>query len=380
VILFRLRTIWGHEIKYITAIFLIGLWPLTLHANDLIVRLTSAPAAGDLIFQVYDTADAFRDFRDPVMEVRLSSHGDGDYLLPGTGNGKIALIVFHDENQNGIIDKNFIGIPREKLAFSNGYQPKGPPNFTSASIDLPLTGETASVEMKMYELLGRRGRFGLGVGAIGQSSPYLGSTQTATQGFPIVTYVGERLQWFGPALRYGIAGSGNIRLAATAEYRIGSYEELDSDVLAGLGDRRGTLMGGLGLQYEISEGFELNLEYQHDLLDRVGGTTVRARLSRGFPVGPVTFVPQLSVNWLSSELSNYDFGVPVEAENANRPAFILGSTTNFELGIGAFVELTEDWLLLIDVSAERLDSDITASPIVGDNRVFKGLAMISYIF
>jgi outer membrane protein len=352
--------------------------PLTLHAADVTVRLTDAPSTGTLIFQVYGSADTFGDLRDPLLEIPLPAKGDGDYQLSGIAGGTIALVVYHDENANGRIDKNFIGIPREKLAISNDYQPKGPPSFSSANFD--LQAEQHTLDMEMYRFLGNRGRFGVGVGAIGRSSPYVGSTDSVVQAIPAITYIGERLQWFGPALRYGIAGSGRLRLAAAAEYRIGSYEQSDSIALSGLGDRESTITAGLGLQYEVSRGFELDLGYQHDVLDRIGGGLAFLRLSRGFPLGPVTFVPQTTINWMSSEMSNHNFGVPVAAATADRPAFALSSTTSFELGLGAFIELSEDWQIIVNISAERLDNEVRKSPIVADDNLVKGFAMISYIF
>jgi outer membrane protein len=240
--------------------------------------------------------------------------------------------------------------------------------------------EVFQIQMSMYQVLGTRGRFGLGLGMIGRSSPYLESSQNVTQVIPAITYVGERLQWFGPALRYGIAGSGKLRLAAAAEYRIGVYEEADSDTLAGLGDRDGTLLGGLGLQYEIAEGFELELLYQHDMLDRIGGGMANVRLSRGIPWGNAVFVPQIAYNWLGSEMSNHDFGVPPDASTPGRPAYQIGSTTSVEAGLGVFVELSENWRIIANVAAERLDDEVAASPIVDDDVVIKGLAIITYVF
>jgi outer membrane protein len=348
-------------------------------AAELDVRLNNVPADGTLIFQVYDAADTFGDLRDPVQEIALPARGDGEYRLENISDGEVAVVVYYDENANGRIDKNFIGIPRELLAISNGYRPKGPPSFSRASFQLP-PGETRQIDMEMFQVLGERGRFGLGVGVIGRSSPYLDSRQNVTQAIPAVTYVGERLQWFGPALRYGIVGSGKLRLAAAAEYRIGAYEESDSLALSGLGDRESTLLGGLGLQYEISQGFELELVYQHDVLDRIGGGIANVRLSRGIPWGTATFVPQIAYNWLSSEMSNHDFGVPQDAALAQRPAYRLGSTTSVEAGLGVFIELSEEWRIIVNVAGERLDGDVTASPIVDDDVVIKGLAIVSYVF
>jgi len=355
------------------------LTPSFSEAADLEISLENAPDNGMLVFQVYDAADTFGDLRDPAQEFVLPAVGDSTYRLGNVGGGKIAVLVYYDDNANGQIDKNFIGIPREPLAISNDYQPKGPPSFARASFRMPAD-ELLRIRMSMYQVLGERGRFGVGVGVIGRSSPYLDSSQNVIQVIPAITYVGERLQWFGPALRYGIAGSGKLRLAAAAEYRIGVYEEADSDSLSGLGDRDGTLLGGLGLQYEIAEGFELEVLYQHDVLNRIGGGMANVRLSRGIPWGNTVFVPQIAYNWLSGDMSNHDFGVPIDAETPGRPAYQLGSTTSVEAGLGIFIELSENWRIIANVAGERLEDQVAASPIVDDDVVIKGLAIVTYVF
>jgi outer membrane protein len=192
------------------------------------LNLCAALVAACLLpVQFYDAADAFGDLRDPAEERILPARGDGDYELADIPDGSIAVLVYHDENANGRLDKNFIGIPREPLAISNNYQPKGPPTFSRASVEVP-PGATVTMELEMYRVLGERGRLGLGVAAITRSSPYVGASGTVVQPIPAITYVGERLQWLGPTLRFGIAGSGKLRLAAAAEYRIGAYEEADN--------------------------------------------------------------------------------------------------------------------------------------------------------
>ena len=44
--------------------------------------------------------------------------------------GKYAIQFYHDENQNGKLDMNLIGIPKEKFGSSNNVKPiLGPPKF-----------------------------------------------------------------------------------------------------------------------------------------------------------------------------------------------------------------------------------------------------------
>jgi outer membrane protein len=343
------------------------------------VRLQGAPADGVLVFQIYDSPNAFGDFRDPVREVRAPVQAGDVYNIGDVPPGDLAVLVYVDENTNGFIDKNFIGIPKEPLGISNNYRPKGPPAFGRAKF-IVGEGESKTIDIEIYKVLGERGRLGIGAGVIGRSSPYVGSDMTVLRPIPAITYNGERLQWLGPNVQYGFLGSGRWRLAASASYRIGVYEESDSAALSGLDDRDSTLMAGLGFRFEVPGGVNLSLRYEHDVLDRIGGGAATARLSKGFQAGWLRFAPQLQVNWLSADLTNYDFGVPPSAATPTRPAYDTGSSISYEAGFGSFIELTEDWRIVLSLSAEFLPDEIVDSPIVADDRVIKGFAAITYVF
>jgi len=365
-------------VRIIALIFLAAL-PILAQSADISVRMKGAPADGVLVFQVYDSPNAFGDFRDPVKEIKAPVNASDTYLIEGVPAGDVAVLVYFDENENGVIDKNFIGIPKEPLGISNNYRPKGPPAFARAKFSL-AEGEPSSIDIEMYKVLGERGRLGVGVGVIGRGSPYVGSDTTVLQPIPAITYNGERLQWLGPNVQYGLLGTGWWRLAASASYRIGVYEESDSPALAGMGDRDGTLMAGLGFRFEIPGGANLSLRYEHDVLDKIGGGAATARVSKGFQAGAFRFVPQLQINWLSSDLTNYDFGVPASAATFSRPAYDTGSSISYEAGLGSFIELTEDWRIVLNVSAEFLPDEIANSPIVAEDSIIKGFAAITYVF
>ena len=346
---------------------------------ELEVRVLNAPADGTLVFQVYDNPDAFGDFRSPRTETRLAVNPEGVYRVEGVPSGAVALLVYADRNNNQALDRTFIGIPKEPIALSNNYRPKGPPSFQRASFSL-TENETRRLDIEMYEVLGESGQWGVGIGVIGRSSPYVGSDTNVTQVIPAITYFGERLQWVGPSLRYGLWGSDTFRFAVNATYRVGAYEESDSPILVGLGDRDNTLMAGVGLVYDGPNRIDVDFRYQHDVLDRFGGGTAELRVSRGFQTGNVSWGPSIGVNWLSSDLANYDFGVPLRDDIPGRPAYDVGSTVTVEGGIGGMLEITEHWRFVIDVSAEYLGDDISDSPIVDDDYVLKGFAAITYTF
>lgn len=361
------------------AVFFFTLCASIAQSADLSVRVLGAPADGVLVLQVYDSPNSFGDFRDPMKEIRTQITADSIYQIDGVPSGEIAVLIYVDENRNGLIDKNFIGIPKEALGISNNYRPKGPPSFGRAKFTA-LDGETTSIDIEIFDVLGKRGLLGVGAGVIGRSSPYVGSNTTVLQPIPAITYNGERLQWLGPNVQYGILGTGRWRLAASASYRIGAYEESDSPALAGLGDRESTLMAGLAYRLEIPGGVNMLLRYEHDVLDKIGGGAATARLSKGFQAGWLRITPQLQVNLLSTELTNHDFGVPPSAATPTRPAYDIGSSVSYEAGFTSFIELTEDWRVVLSLSAEFLPGEIVASPIVGDDHIFKGFAAITYVF
>jgi len=349
------------------------------HSADIAVTARDVPADATVVVQVYDSASSFGDFRDPIREVRSAKTSDDTYRLTGIPAGEVAILVYVDSNDNGLIDKNFIGIPKEPLGLSNNYRPKGPPVFDRAKVAVTASGANA-FDVDIYKVLGERGRLGVGAGMIGRGSPYVGSDTTVLKAIPAITYNGERLQWLGPNIQYGLLGSGKWRLAASASYRIGAYEEKDSPALAGMGDRDSTLMAGLGVRFEAPGGINLVARYEHDVLDNIGGGTAVVRASRSFQFGWLRISPQLQVNWLDEELANHDFGVAPEDAISGRPAYDVGSVTSYEAGVSSFIELTEDWIIILNVSAEKLPDEIADSPIVADDLLIKGFAAVTYVF
>lgn len=58
-------------------------------------------------------------------------------VFPGLAAGTYAVSVNHDENENGTVDANLLGIPTEGWAVSNNAQPAlRPPRFAEAAIML----------------------------------------------------------------------------------------------------------------------------------------------------------------------------------------------------------------------------------------------------
>jgi uncharacterized protein (DUF2141 family) len=67
----------------------------------------------------------------------------------GVAPGRYAMSVFHDENSNGKMDTNFIGIPKEGVGASNDAKGRmGPPKFDAAAFQ--YSGGRLELKIKLF--------------------------------------------------------------------------------------------------------------------------------------------------------------------------------------------------------------------------------------
>jgi uncharacterized protein (DUF2141 family) len=63
--------------------------------------------------------------------------------------GEYTVMVYHDENNNGKLDKNFIGMPKEPVACSNNAKGfMGPPKYEEAKFNIT---SDAKINIKMSD-------------------------------------------------------------------------------------------------------------------------------------------------------------------------------------------------------------------------------------
>ena len=59
------------------------------------------------------------------------------YVFKDIPHGKYAISLFHDKNENGECDRNFVGFPTEGYGFSDNFRPRiGPPKFKDTKFTL----------------------------------------------------------------------------------------------------------------------------------------------------------------------------------------------------------------------------------------------------
>jgi uncharacterized protein (DUF2141 family) len=93
---------------------------------------------GQVVCELFSSPDGFPTQSEKAVARLNSAILDKKAACEFTGlaPGTYAVSVFHDENSNGKLDRNFMGIPREGVGASNGA--KGhfrPPKFNDAEFN-----------------------------------------------------------------------------------------------------------------------------------------------------------------------------------------------------------------------------------------------------
>mgnify|MGYP001815641988 CR=1 FL=1 len=121
--------------------------------TDLKIELTGLEdVQGNLYIAVYDS-DVTWLGKETVMEkqVIIADARKGELVstvlqLPP---GEYALTIFYDSNDNGKLDTNFLGIPKEPIALSNNARAKfGPPKYKDAVFSLGEEVLTQRISME----------------------------------------------------------------------------------------------------------------------------------------------------------------------------------------------------------------------------------------
>lgn len=116
---------------------------------DLRVTVTAISNAKGLIeFALYKNPEVFTQAGKTHRLARVNAQkGEVSFVFADLEAGKYSIVVYHDENQNKICDKNFFAIPTEAYAFSNNVRPKlTVPSFDDCAINLQ---QNKSISIKM---------------------------------------------------------------------------------------------------------------------------------------------------------------------------------------------------------------------------------------
>ena len=108
---------------------------------------------GQLIFGVFKSAGGFpTDEKKAVnWQIKPADAAEAVFsaMLP---QGDYAASVLHDENKNGKMDKNFVGVPQEGYGVTNNPKPKlRAATFEEARFTLPGAGSTLTISIQYFQ-------------------------------------------------------------------------------------------------------------------------------------------------------------------------------------------------------------------------------------
>ncbi|MCA9020628.1 MAG: DUF2141 domain-containing protein [Planctomycetaceae bacterium] len=103
---------------------------------------------GKLLISIYNKSDGFPKEPQKALMTEKVDPNQPSYTFKNLRGGKYAVVIIHDLNNNGKLDKTFVGTPKEPVGLSN-YSKIGlsnPPTFNKALITLDAS---ASLKIKL---------------------------------------------------------------------------------------------------------------------------------------------------------------------------------------------------------------------------------------
>ena len=127
--------------------------PAFAFAADLTVRIEGVRSAdGDIRVALHRRADGV-DFPDSagIVKAAMRPAGKaGDLVFAGLAPGDYAVAAFHDEDRDGDLNTNLLGMPTEGYGFSNEARGIfGPPGFDAAAFTIKADEERPAVTVKL---------------------------------------------------------------------------------------------------------------------------------------------------------------------------------------------------------------------------------------
>ena len=124
------------QMLFISA-FLLVLVSFGQQSCELIVKVENIKKVeGSLMVAIYDHEDHFLT-KEIIGKGKVIKSNQIEFHFEGLGEGTYAVSLFHDKNDNGKLDSNFMGIPSEPYAFSNNAKGMfGPPSFEQCKFEI----------------------------------------------------------------------------------------------------------------------------------------------------------------------------------------------------------------------------------------------------
>lgn len=132
--------------RSLTLLFIV-LFSSSLFGHGTIIITNVEHGKGYIDVKIYDSKEDFLK-EDLARETIRKKATKGKTVVPLSKihEGQIAIVVYHDEDNDGKLKTGFLWRPKEGYAFSNNYKPKSPPKFSKASVEL-IHGKPIEIEL-----------------------------------------------------------------------------------------------------------------------------------------------------------------------------------------------------------------------------------------
>ena|SRR5689334_22212544 len=119
------------------------------HAGELTVKITDIRASkGTLLVAVVNTEAGWDNKEKPVAQEKRAATGKEMELKFNLPAGSYAVQIHHDENDNGKMDSNFMGIPVEGYGFSNNPQVMRKAYFSEAKFEVTDAPTAVTIRLR----------------------------------------------------------------------------------------------------------------------------------------------------------------------------------------------------------------------------------------
>lgn len=105
-------------------------------------------AVGSLLVAIYNSAATFR--KDAVQQQKITAKpGVMSLKFSDLAPGEYAIALYHDANDNGKLDTNLLGIPKEAYGFSVlDKSLLGPPSWDEVKFAIPAAGGKLTISLR----------------------------------------------------------------------------------------------------------------------------------------------------------------------------------------------------------------------------------------
>ncbi|USI71672.1 DUF2141 domain-containing protein [Sphingomonas morindae] len=118
-------------------------------AAPIIVAVSNVPSAQGRVHVDICPEAKFVTDDCPYMAEAPAVAGTTYVTVPAVPPGRYAAQAYHDKNGNGRTDRNFLGIPTERVGFSNDAPVHfGPPHFADAAFDHGTTPQRLAFRVR----------------------------------------------------------------------------------------------------------------------------------------------------------------------------------------------------------------------------------------